>query len=81
MVLTGEVLFPGLDLDSGLDWTLDSGLDSCIVALLTRAFSEARLTIAYIVAKLVSLFHSETQDFRRCLTPNFDNLTPKLCQG
>ena len=29
----------------------------------------------------VSLFHSETQDFRRCLTPNFDNLTPKLVEG
>ena len=29
----------------------------------------------------VSLFHSETQDFRHCLTPNFDNHTPKLGQG
>ena len=29
----------------------------------------------------VSLFHSETQDFRHCLTPNFENLTPKLGQG
>ena len=29
----------------------------------------------------VSLFHSETQDFRRCLTLNFDNLTTKLVKG
>ena len=53
-------------------------VDSSTPRLCNRRVSKSQTFSLIVHSCQVSLFHSETQDFRRCLTPNFDNLTPKL---